>query len=347
MDEPIVDGQTSSMKFAINRLDMSGAQAFAESAARAESLGWDMGLLPCSPLLVPDPYVCLALAAQKTSSLELGTLIDNPIVRHPSVLAGSICTVAELAPGRVHCGLGVGDSAVFRNGLQPATAKAFEEALALTGALIRGERVDVGAAKPASIGHARPVPLWVAAQGPKSLTAAGRHCDGVWIRVGTHPGNIKRAWESVCKGARDAGRDPDDIQIGLIFHTAYEEDADKAMLMAKAMAAGYYEFTMSLFDAPEFEWNGPDVHELSRKAYPDFHHHLDVAAAGQLVKFLDDEVGHAFALYGDWPQIAEQLKAALAVDVPVTYVVPHRVMAPDNRTDFMSSCAENLIPQFR
>ena len=44
------------MQFAINRLDMSSVDAFARSAAKAESLGWGYGLIPCSPLLVRDPY---------------------------------------------------------------------------------------------------------------------------------------------------------------------------------------------------------------------------------------------------------------------------------------------------
>ena len=101
------------MKFALNRLDMSGPLAFAESAARIEDLGWHMGLMPCNPLKAPDPYLSLAFAAQATTTLHLGTLLDTPVLRHPSVLAGSISTVAQMAPGRVHLGLGIGDTAVL------------------------------------------------------------------------------------------------------------------------------------------------------------------------------------------------------------------------------------------
>ena len=100
------------MRFALNRLDLTGPEAFAQAAKRAEKLGWGMGLTPVNPLKVADPYVSLALAAQATSDIQLGTLLDNPVLRHPSVLAGSICTVAGLAPGRIHCGLGTGDTAV-------------------------------------------------------------------------------------------------------------------------------------------------------------------------------------------------------------------------------------------
>ena len=93
------------MQFAINRLDMSSVDAFARSAAKTESLGWGYGLIPCSPLLVRDPYVLLAFAARATQRIVLGTLLDTPVMRHPAARASSIATVAELAPGRTLLGL--------------------------------------------------------------------------------------------------------------------------------------------------------------------------------------------------------------------------------------------------
>ena len=189
------------MKFAINRLDMSSPDAFADSAVEAEALGWHMGLLPCNPLKVPDPYVSLALAARATQRIHLGPLLDNPVVRHPAVLAGSIATVANMAPGRIHMGIGSGDTAVRFNGLVPATVKSLEAATIMTKRLLLGQEIEVGALKPASLHNAIPVPIWLAAQGPKTLKMAGAIADGVFIRVGCDPQNIKSAWQSVCEGA--------------------------------------------------------------------------------------------------------------------------------------------------
>jgi 5,10-methylenetetrahydromethanopterin reductase len=326
---------------------MTSAQAFAASAARAESLGWDMGLLPCNPLKVPDPYVSLALAALQTKTLHLGTLLDTPIIRHPSALAGSICTVAELAPGRIHTGLGVGDTAVRFNGLAPAGVAAIEQAVTLTRGLIHGEAMEVGAARPARLNHAAPVPVWVAAQGPKNLKMAGRCADGVWLRVGRHPANIAMAWQAVCEGAREAGRDPQDLQVGLIFHTALSDTPSEAILMGKAMAAGYYEYSKFLFDAPGFVWSGESAHSLQAKVYPDFHHHADPVFAGSLLDFLPDEVADAFALYGSWQDIAQQLEQVLeSLPMRVDYVLPHPVLPKGPKVDYMGQCAEHLIPVF-
>src|SRR3954470_23284967 len=156
------------MRYAINRLDLSGIDAFAASAARAEALGWDWGLIPCSPLLVRDPYVMLAFAARATRRLTLGTLLDTPVIRHPAVIASSIATVAELAPGRTLLGLGVGDTAVRLNGLAPARVATLERAVVQIRALLAAEDVEVGATRPARLRHAQRVPVWVAAQGPRA-----------------------------------------------------------------------------------------------------------------------------------------------------------------------------------
>lgn len=326
---------------------MRGPQQFAESAVAAEAMGWSMGLLPCNPLKVADPYVSLAFAAQATSEIHLGTLLDTPVIRHPAALAGSIATVAEFAPGRIHQGLGVGDTAVRFNGLAPASVEGIADAVAMTRALVNGQAVDVGALKPATLAHARAVPIWVAAQGPKNLEMAGRLADGVWIRVGRDPANLAMAWSAVCAGLEQSGRSERDIQVGLIFHTAICDDARSARLMGKSIAAGYYEYSKFLFDLPGLEWTGADPHALRKTVYPDFLHHRDMVFAGKQVDFLDDRAADAFALYGDWGSVREQLKTTLAqTDMPVQWVLTHPVLPLGSGVDYLRDAAHELLPHF-
>ena len=335
------------MKFAINRLDMSGVDAFARSAARAESLGWDYGLIPCSPLLVRDPYVLLAFAARATERIVLGTLLDTPVMRHPAALASSIATVAELAPGRTLLGLGVGDTAVRLNGLSPARVATLERAVVQTRALLAGGSVDVGAARPARLRHARPVPVWVAAQGPRALAMAGARADGVFIRVGTDPHNIELAYQQVVEGARSVGRDPASIEIGAIFHTAIDDDPARALTLAKSIAAGYYEYSPLLFGNLDLPWSGADIEVLKRDVVPDFHHARDLLAAGAVVDFLPRAAADAFALYGSFSDIARQLERTLDVDVPIDIVLPHPMLAPDNTLDYLDAFARRVIEAMR
>ena len=334
-------------EFGLNRFDYSSPQAFAKDARRAEDLGWDYAFIPSSPLRRQDPYVNLAFAAVETQRIGLGPLIETPMMRHPAVMASSISTVDALAPGRALLAYGVGDTAVRLIGKRPARVAELEEAAILTRQLLAGEEVEVGAARPAWLPHARPVPLWIAAGGPRTLQMSGRVADGVFIRVGRHPANIKKAVDAVRTGASEAGRNPDDVKIALIFHTILDDDLDRAALMSRSMAAGYYEYSPVLFDAPGFAWEGPDVHELKKQVWPDFHHAEDLEASGRLVSFLSDEIADAFAIYGPPETIAEQLVEVLQSGYKVDMVIPHPVPTPPvggPRPDYIERFATEVIP---
>jgi 5,10-methylenetetrahydromethanopterin reductase len=271
-------------RFGLNRFDARSVDAFAADVRRAETLGWDAALQPDSQLRRRDTYVLLAAAARATDRITLGPLLANPVNRHPTVTASSIATIDELAPGRVLLGWGVGDTAVRLAGLKPARVAELEASTRLMRALLDGEAVEVGAARPARLPHHRPVPIWIAAGGPKTLRMAGGVADGVFIRVGTHPANIATAVDAIRAGAKDAGRDPARVRLGAIFHTVLVDDQARALTMAKSMAAGYYEYSPRLFDPPGLTWPGPDPDALKRdrQVWPDFHHAPDLEASGRV-----------------------------------------------------------------
>ncbi|MDA0353428.1 MAG: LLM class flavin-dependent oxidoreductase, partial [Chloroflexi bacterium] len=137
--------------FGLNRFDFSTPANFAADVARAEALGWDIAFVPDSQLRRHDTYVLLAFAAQATSRIRVGPLLANPVTRHPTVTAGSIATVDVVSDGRAFLGLGIGDTAVRLAGLRPAKVATLEAATATIRALLRGEDLEVGAARPARL----------------------------------------------------------------------------------------------------------------------------------------------------------------------------------------------------
>lgn len=336
------------MAFGLNRLDTRSPARFAADAARLERLGWQYGFIPSSPLLVQDPYVLLADALTRTRSIVLGTLIENPVMRHPAVIAGSIATVDRLDPGRTLLGMGVGDTAVRLMGRKPATVAALEQAIRTIRTLCAGERVAVDARRPAALRHAAPVPVWVATQGPKTLRMAGRVADGVFIRVGVHETNLRLAVETVHAGAAEAGRDPNEVRIGCVFHTIVDDDAERARRIGRAAAAGYYEYSPALFDNVGLPWNGDDVAALKQRVWPDFHHARDLEAAGDVVSFLPDDAVDAFALHGSFEEIKAQLLTILGYGLPIEIVVPHPMPTPlprsDGGYDYARHFAEAVFP---
>ena len=211
-------------RFGLNRFDARSVDAFAADVRRAETLGWDAAFQPDSQLRRRDTYVLMAAAARVTERILLATLLSNPVNRHPTVTASSIATVNELAPGRTLLGWGVGDTAVRLAGLKPARVHELEASTRLMRALLDGRAVEVGAREPARLPHHRPVPIWIAAGGPRTLRMAGGVADGVFIRVGTHAANLKRSIEEIHAGAAAAGRDPSRVGLGAVFHTVLVED---------------------------------------------------------------------------------------------------------------------------
>jgi 5,10-methylenetetrahydromethanopterin reductase len=341
-------------RFGLNRFDARSVDAFAADVARAEQLGWDAAFQPDSQLRRRDTYVLLAAAARATTRITLAPLIANPVTRHPTVTASSIATIDELAPGRTLLGMGIGDTAVRLAGLRPARLQELEGSVRLMRALLHGEGAEVGAARPARLPHHRPVPVWIAAGGPRTLRMAGGVADGVFIRVGTHPGNITRAVDQIRAGAAAAGRDPGSVRVAAVFHTVLVDDAARALLMGKSMAAGYYEYSPMLFEAPGLAWPGPDPETLKRDrgVWPDFHHAPDLEASGRVVDFLPRAAADAFCLRGGPAEIVEQLLRAIgdagtAFDYIVLHPIPNPPTPDDPERGYMVRVAREVLPRVR
>jgi len=348
----VTDGQGELMNmpaFGLNRFDFSTPAAFAEDVARAEQLGWDYAFVPDSQMRRHDTYVLLAFAAAATDRIGIGTLLANPITRHPTVTAGSIATVDQLSNGRALLGLGIGDTAVRLAGLKPASVARLEDATLMMRTLLKGDAVNLGANSSTRIPHPRHVPVWIAAAGPRMLRAAGRVADGVFIRVGRGEALLHSAVAAIHQGAEDAGRDPDSIRLGLVLHTVLDDDAERALTIGKSVAAGYYEYSPHLFEIAGLTWNGPDVHELQRLVNPDFHHHSDLIESGRLVEFLPDAAADAFCVRGGVSDISSQLIEVLSQGINFEIVVPHPVPNPPLSNEgsdptYMETIAREVMP---
>ena len=60
-----------------------------ELAALAEDAGFEMLSVPDPSSIMRDCYVTLALMALRTRRARIGTLVTNPLTRHPAVTAGA------------------------------------------------------------------------------------------------------------------------------------------------------------------------------------------------------------------------------------------------------------------
>src|SRR5512132_834696 len=108
----------------------------------AESLGFDSVWGTDSQMLYSDCYVVLALAATQTRRLRLGPGTAICGTRIPPVHAAAVATLNRLAPGRVHLGIGTGNTAMRTMGQRPMKIADYDEYLRVLAALLRGEVVN-------------------------------------------------------------------------------------------------------------------------------------------------------------------------------------------------------------
>jgi len=188
---------------------------------RAEALGFTHAWLADSQMIWSDCYATLALAAERTSSIRLGTGVAISGTRPAPVNAAGIATINALAPGRTFMGVGAGNTAMRIMGEAPHRIAEFDKYLsALRPLLSGGEALNVsvaGVERP--IRHIMPdrnfvnfddaIPLYVSGFGPRSLALAGKHGDGAVLAMPPHPNVMNAFWGFIEAGAGEAGREID------------------------------------------------------------------------------------------------------------------------------------------
>lgn len=182
----------------------------------AEELGYERAWVPDSQMIWSDCYATMALAAQATKRIKIGTGVAIPGVRIAPITAHSIASINQIAPGRIFLGIGTGHTAMRVMGQEPMPIREFREYLRVLRALLKGEAVEYtyrGRTREIQFLHRnrhfinldQPIPIYVAANGPKACAACGAYGDG-WITVGGHPEEVAPKMEQVRAGAKQVGR---------------------------------------------------------------------------------------------------------------------------------------------
>ncbi len=194
----------------------------------AEDLGYDRAWIPDSQMIWSDCYATLALAAQNTSRIRLGTGVAIPGTRTAPVTAHSIASINQIAPGRVFLGIGTGHTAMRVMGMQPMRIKDFREYLRVVRGLLGGEEVEYtlnGITRMLRFLHLdlgfinieNPIPIYVAANGPLALKTTGEFGDGLISVFNERPEVVQKHMNLVGEGAQQAGRKlPENFHIATV-----------------------------------------------------------------------------------------------------------------------------------
>jgi 5,10-methylenetetrahydromethanopterin reductase len=181
-------------------------------------------------LFLRDPVSLGAMALGNSRRLSVALMAMTPYTVHPVQLAMAAATLDEHHPGRVTLCIGSGAPADLAS-VAIDNAKPLgivREAARLVRALLAGDPVSHAGERWQVKGRRlvtdpRPVPLAIAASGPKMLEMAGAEADAVLISAGTSVEFVRWSLDHVARGA--GGRPV--RRIGLVY-ASVDEDSGRA-----------------------------------------------------------------------------------------------------------------------
>ncbi len=295
-------------------LDLS---AVGRDAGRVERLGYD-GLVVEETK--DDPFQVMALAAQATTRLRLGTSVAIAFPRSPTVTAMAAWTLQKLSRGRFTLGLGsqVRGHIVRRYGFAwsapgpwmreyvealRAVWRCWQEGVPLAH---RGEhyRLDlmVPLFDPGPIEHPE-IPVQIAAVNPYMCRVAGEVADGVRPHPVCSPRYIEEVMlPAAADGAARAGRPFDDFAVAMkpLVATGPDPTTLEARIQTARARIAFYVSTPAY--RPAFDLHGwgdlaDEMSQLSKAQRWD-----------EMPGRISDEVLHTFVTVGTYDEIADRLR---------------------------------------
>jgi len=214
-------------------------------AKMAESLGYTD--LWSAEVSGTDGLTPLAAAASVTEHLRFGTAILPVFTRPPALMAMGAASMQALSGGRFVLGIGTSSAIIVGRWMgedftRPLTR--IRDTVAFLREALEGKKMDAqahgftvrGFRLTAESGEK--VPIYIAGLGPKMLRLAGQIADGVILFLFT-PDGVKWALDQVRAGAKEAGRDPSQIDVVARIPVAVDEDETFLRYMLRRLTTNY------------------------------------------------------------------------------------------------------------
>ncbi|MGH8999439.1 MAG: LLM class flavin-dependent oxidoreductase [Acidimicrobiia bacterium] len=197
-----------------------------------------------------DALTPLAYLAARTTTMSLGSACVQLGARTPANLAMSALSLQALSGGRFLLGIGTSGPAVMEgwHGVRfDSPLRATRETIEIVRMAASGERVEYEGEVyrlplPGGPGRAlrtmappAPVPVYVAAIGPKNLELTGELADG-WLGNAFLPEHAPAFLDHLADGAARAGRTVADLDLVIPVAVEFTDDPDEAV---RRHAQGY------------------------------------------------------------------------------------------------------------
>ena len=315
------------------------------AAKRAEALGYDGGFTPETG---HDPFLPLAIAAEHTERIELGTAVAIAFPRSPMATAQIAWDLQKLSKGRFVVGLGtqvkghivrrygmewhppgpwmreyitmmraVWDS--WQNGTKPSFEGEFYRYTLMTPFF-----------SPGPIDFPQPK-IHISAINPYNCRLVGELCDGIKLHGFNTPKYLRDViLPNIEKGAKKAGRDPKEIEIcglGFIITGKNEEEVEKAKQPVRQQLS-FYASTRTYKPVLDIEGWG----DLNQELFA-----MSIEGKWQeMAQRITDDMLEEFAVIGTHDEIVKKITERCAGVIDrVNFTLPTRTPEDEERMQAM------------
>ncbi len=216
-------------RFGINFFTLGDADEWRSRVRLAESLGYDVVMVP-DHLGLPSPFPALVAAAAATERVRLGPFVLNTAFNNPTLLAREVHTVDQLTGGRLDLGLGTGYT---RSEFDDAGITYESPGRRIDHLRATVDRLDELAADESFLPRPtqQPIPLLLAGNGNRMLRMAARRADIVGFTAATTDAQGRMTLEPesylderVAFVADAAGERAEDVELNLLIHAVVVSD---------------------------------------------------------------------------------------------------------------------------
>ena len=292
-------------------------EAMLEFAVEAEKLGVDQAW--SAEAWGMDAIAPLAFLAARTERLQLGTGIMQVCARTPASTAMTALSMATISAGRFVLGLGnSGPQVVEGLHAQPfdRPATRLRETVEIVRMACRGEKLAYEGAvftlpRPGGQGKAlrlaqppTEIPIYLATLAPRALEITGAIADG-WLGTSFTPDAPEAHFAHLRRGAERAGRQLEDLRLGVDAAVAITDDPEPLIGVQKGMLA----FQLSAMGSPTLNFYND---AYARAGFQDACTEVRAlwldGKRGEAVAAVPDELVRATTLIGDESYVRERIR---------------------------------------
>jgi 5,10-methylenetetrahydromethanopterin reductase len=279
----------------------------------AEEVGVDrLGI--SDVIFYPDTYELQALCALVTKRVKIGSLVTNPYIRHPAIIAAAASTLDEISDGRAFVGIGagagIGKLGVVRSPPAPTIREAVYIRELLAGRVVnyQGNTYQISSEDTRlEFPPQHSVPILIGTRSPRIAKLAAEVADIIVIGARyISDQQLTNYLRWISEGAAHARRDIDSLEVAPRLTICASGDGELAKQSVKLYAAYY----LALLRPPDLLIENAKLQKIidAVRRVKGWYFSPNVQYPKEIDKLIDEEIVDKFAVAGTPDECIAKIK---------------------------------------